>query len=58
MSFKGYDSHPSFFDLKVKRSFGQARTQQFLLEVDKFINWEPLEQIVTANYPIGQSSRK
>jgi len=27
MSFKEYDSHPSFFDLEVKRSFGQALTQ-------------------------------
>ncbi|MBU1208364.1 MAG: transposase [Pseudomonadota bacterium] len=55
MPFKEYDSHPSFFDLEVKRSFGQARTQQFLLEVDKAIKWEPLEQIATANYPVGQS---
>ena len=55
MSFKEYDSHPSFFDLEVKRSFGQASTQQFLLEVDKSINWEPLAKIVTDNYPVGQS---
>ena len=55
MSFKEYISHPSFFDLEVKRSFGQARTQQFLLEVDKSVNWAPLAKIVTDNYPVGQS---
>jgi len=33
MSFKEYDSHPSFFDLEVKQSFGNSRTQQFLFEV-------------------------
>ena len=55
MSFKQYDSHPSFFDLEVKQSFGNSRTQQFLSEVKDAINWKPVSIILTENYPVGKS---
>lgn len=55
MSFKEYDSHPSFFDLEVKQSFGSSRTQQFLSEVQEAINWKPVSAILTENYPVGKS---
>jgi len=55
MSFKEYDSHPSFFDLEVRQSFGNSRTQQFLSEVKDAINWKPVSIILTENYPVGKS---
>jgi len=55
MSFKEYDSHASFFDLEVKQSFGNSRTQKFLSEVMDAINWKPVSTILIENYPVGKS---
>ena len=55
MSFKEYDSHPSFFDLEVKQSFGNSRTQQFLSEVQEAINWKPVSAMLTESCPVGKS---
>jgi len=55
MSFKRYDRRPSFLDIELSNVIGKSRTHQFLSEVDSCIDWEPLEEIVTSNYPVGQS---
>ncbi len=54
MVFKEYDHKPSFLELELRNIIGKARTQKFLSDVDSYIDWEPLESIVTSNYPVGQ----
>ena len=54
MSFKEYDSQPSFFDLEVKQSFGNSRTQKFLSEVMDAIDWKPVSTILTEQLSGGQ----
>jgi len=48
-------SHPPFFGLEVRQSFGNSRTQQFLSQVKDAINWKPVSIILTENYPVGKS---
>ncbi len=55
MAFKQYDKQPTFLDIELQGSFGHSRTQQFLKEVNETICWEPLEKLVTDQYPVGQS---
>ena len=55
MAFKEYDRKPTFLDMEIQRGFEQPRNRQILPEIDKIIKWEPLEKIVTENYPVGQS---
>ena len=55
MGFKKYRKNMSFMDLELKRIFGRSRTQQFLPEVDKRIDWEPIKQILLSRYPTGKS---
>jgi hypothetical protein len=55
MSFKKYNSQPSFFDLELKQSFGNSRTQKFLIEVMDAIDWKPVSTILTEHYPVGKS---
>ena len=55
MAFKEYNKQPTFLDIELQRSFGHSRTQQFLIEVNETICWEPLEKLVTDKYPVGQS---
>ena len=45
----------SFMDLELKRVLGRFRSQQFLSEVEKQINWAPIEQILLSSYPTGKS---
>ena len=55
MAFKEYDHRPSFLEIELSNIIGKSRTQKFLSDVDSYIDWEPLESIVTSNYPVGQS---
>lgn len=55
MSFKQYDRRPSFLDIELSNIIGKSRTHKFLSDVDSCIDWDPLEEIVTSNYPVGQS---
>jgi len=55
MAFKQYDRRPSFLDIELSNVIGKSRTHKFLSEVDSCIDWDPLEEIVTSNYPVGQS---
>ena len=55
MAFKEYDHRPSFLDIELSNIIGKSRTHKFLSEVDSYIDWEPLERVVTSNYPVGQS---
>ena len=56
MAFKQYDHRPGFLDIELSNVIDKSRTHKFLSEVDLCINWEPLEEIVTSNYPVGQST--
>jgi hypothetical protein len=51
MTFKEYDTNPTFLDIELQRSFGHSRTQQFLTEVNETICWDPLEKLATEHYP-------
>lgn len=53
MAFKQYDHRPSFLDIELSNVIGKSRTHQFLFEVDSCIDWAPLEEIVTSNYPVA-----
>lgn len=55
MAFKEYDHQPSFLEIELINIIEKSRTQKFLSDVDSYIDWEPLESIVTSNYPVGQS---
>jgi len=46
----------SFMDLELKRIFGRSHTQQFLSEVEKRIDWAPIEQILLSKYTTGKSN--
>lgn len=54
MAFKDYDRPPTFLDMEMQRAL-HPRNQQVLPEIDRNINWESIEEIVTDNYPVGQS---
>lgn len=56
MSFKEYNKRPTFLDMEIQRAVTHPRNQQVLPEVDVVINWDPIEQIVQGNYPVGQSN--
>jgi IS5 family transposase len=55
MAFKEYDRKPTFLDMEIQRGYEHPRNRQILPEINKIINWEPVEKIVTENYPVGQS---
>ena len=55
MAFKEYDTNPTFLDMEIQRAVTHSRNQQVLSEIDAVINWEPIEEIVQENYPVGQS---
>lgn len=55
MAFKEYDRKPTFLDMEIQRGFENSRNRQILPEIDKTIDWDPLEKIVAEHYPVGQS---
>jgi len=54
MSFKEYNSQPTFFDLELKQSYGNSRIHKFLSEVMDAINWKPVSTILTEHYTVGK----
>jgi IS5 family transposase len=55
MASKEYDKKPTFLDMEIQRAVTHLRNQQVLSEIDAAINWDPIENIVQENYPVGQS---
>jgi len=55
MGFKKYERRPTFLDMELSKVIGQSRTQRFLSEVDSAIDWKPIGEMITSQYPVGHS---
>lgn len=55
MGFKKYERRPTFLDMELSKVTGQSRTRRFLIEVDAAIDWKPIEELITSQYPVGHS---
>ncbi len=55
MGFKEYEKNMSFLDMELSKTLGTSRTQRVLKEIHDHIRWEPLEKILLAEYPVGNS---
>jgi len=56
MAFKEYSKNMSFLDMELARILGVSRTQKLLNEINKHIDWRPIEEILVKGYPVGKSS--
>jgi len=54
VALKKYGSSMSFMDLELKRIFGISRTQQFLSELEKRIDWKNPTRDSTLQVPHRQ----
>ena len=55
MGFKVFNRNIGFADVELKEAMGKSRTQKFLEQVNKVVNWEPIEQLLKKGYPLGDS---
>ena len=56
MAFKEFDKNLSFADLEIAGILEKSRTQGYLGEIDRIVDWAPIEQLLQKGYPVGQSS--
>jgi transposase, IS5 family len=56
MAFKNFDRNLSFADLEMAGILEKTRTQSYLGEIDRVVDWEPIEGLLQKDYPVGQSS--
>lgn len=45
----------SFTDLELRRVLGNSRTQKFLADLERRIDWKPIEKRLLEAYPVGKS---
>jgi transposase, IS5 family len=55
MGFKEYTKNMSFTDLELRRVLGSSRTQKFLADLERSIDWKPIETMLIKAYPVGKS---
>lgn len=55
MAFKQFDRNMSFADLEMAGILEKTRTQSYLGEIDRVVDWEPIEALLQKDYPVGQS---
>jgi transposase, IS5 family len=55
MAFKEFSRNMGFADIEVERVLARTRTQGFLEEIKRTIEWEPMEELLMRGYPVGDS---
>jgi transposase, IS5 family len=55
MAFKEFSRNLSFADIEVERVLARTRTQGFLAEINRSVDWEPIEKLLMRGYPVGDS---
>jgi ADP-heptose:LPS heptosyltransferase len=55
MAFKEYSKNLSFMNVELRRVFGRSRAQRFLDQMNKQIDWKPVEKVLLESYPVGKS---
>jgi transposase, IS5 family len=56
MAFKNFNRNLSFGDLEMAGILEKTRTQGYLGEIDRVVDWSPIEELLQKDYPVGQSS--
>ncbi len=54
MAFKNFNRNLSFADLEMAGIMEKTRTQGYLGEIDKVVDWSPIEALLQKDYPVGQ----
>ena len=47
MAFKDFSKNMSFADLEVEKVLAKTRTQEFLDKINRTVDWEPIERLLT-----------
>ena len=55
MAFKEFSKNLGFADLEVEKVLAKTRTQEFLDEINRAVDWEPIERLLIKGYPVGDS---
>jgi len=55
MAFKDFSRNLGFADIEVEKVLARTRTQGFLEEINRSVDWEPIEKILMRGYPVGDS---
>ena len=55
MAFKEFSKNLGFADLEVEKVLAKTRTQEFLDEINRAVDWEPIERLLMKGYPVGDS---
>jgi hypothetical protein len=56
MASKNFNRNRSFADLEMAGILEKTRTQGYLGEIDRVVDWTPIEELLQKDYPVGQSS--
>lgn len=56
MAFKNFNRNLSFADLEMAGILEKTRTQGYLGEIDRVVDWSPIEELLQKDYSVGQSS--
>jgi len=55
MALKEFSRNLGFADIEVERVLARTRTQGFLEEINRSVDWEPIERFLMKGYPVGDS---
>ena len=55
MAFKEFSRNLGFADIEVERVLARTRTQGFLEEINRSVDWKPIEELLMVGYPVGDS---
>ena len=55
MAFKEFSGNLGFADIEVERVLAKTRTQEFLEEINRAVDWKPIESLLMRDYPVGDS---
>ena len=56
MAFKNFNRNLSFADLELVEVLTKNRTQGFLEEINRAIEWGAIQEALNQEYPVGQST--
>ena len=55
MAFKEFSRNLGFADIEVERVLARTRAKGFLEEINRSVNWKPIEELLMKGYPVGES---
>ena len=56
MAFKDFNRNLSFADLELVGTLEKNRTQGFLEEINRTLDWDSIQEALNQEYPVGQSN--